>query len=94
MSALFEVLEELEVVEETCSGEARNSPLGIGRIGRVGDYDVSVLNVTPNSPDAYSLSAYLEPAPEGQQFLLARIALTYIGTETGTPPHDLHFQSV
>lgn len=94
MSALFEVLEELEVVEETGSGEARNSPLGVGRIGRVGDYDVSVLNVVPSDPNAFSASAFGEPAPPGQQFFVVRIAVTYVGDATGTPSSDLNFQAV
>jgi plastocyanin len=95
MSALFEILEELDVVEETGSGEARNSPLGIGRIGNVGDYEVSVLTVTPNANDIVAMeNQFNEPPAAGSQFFLTRVAVTYVGAATGTPFIDLNFQSV
>lgn len=95
MSALFEILEELEVIEETGTGEARNSPLGIGRIGQVGDYEVSVISVTPNATDlVMAENQFNEPPASGNQFFMARVATTYVGTATGTPWIDLSFQAV
>lgn len=95
MSALFKILEELEVVDETGTGESRTSPLGIGRIGRVGDYEVSVTSVTPNANDLIAAeNQFNEPPAEGNQFFLAQVAVTYVGSETGTPWVDLNFQAV
>lgn len=95
MSSLFTILEELEVVEETGTGEARNSPLGIGRIGQVGDYEVSVISVTPYATDiVMAENQFNEPPAEGNQFFMARVATTYVGAATGTPWVDLSFQAV
>lgn len=95
MSALFAILEELQVVQETGTGETRESPLGIGRVGRVGDYDVSVLSVTPNANDVVAMeNQFNEPPAEGNQFFLARVSVTYAGSATGTPFADLNFQAV
>ncbi|MGN6033458.1 MAG: cupredoxin domain-containing protein [Thermomicrobiales bacterium] len=95
MDALFSILEQLEVVEETGTGESRESPLGVGRIGRVGDYDISVISVTPNATDDVLSYNQFNAAPgDGKQFFLARIAVTYQGDATGTPAIDLKFQTV
>lgn len=95
LSALFEILEELEVVEETGTGLERTSPLGIGRIGQVGDYEVNVLSVTPDATDiVMAENQFNEPPAAGNQFSLARVAVTYVGSATGTPGVDLNFQSV
>lgn len=95
MDALFEILEDLDIVSETGTGEARNSPLGIGRIGQVGDYDVNVISVTPNATDiVMAENQFNDPPAEGNQFFMARVAVTYTGNETGTPFVDLNFQSV
>ncbi len=95
MSALFEILEELEVVEVTGTGETRDSPLGIGRIGTIGDYEVSVLSVEPNADEiVMAENEFNEPPAEGNQFFIARIAVTYVGSTTGTPWLDLSFKSV
>ncbi len=95
MGALFQVLEELNVVEVSGTGESRDSPLSIGRIGTVGDYQISVLSVTPNASDIIAMeNQFNEPPVEGHQFFMARIAATYTGSSTGTPSADLNFQSV
>jgi hypothetical protein len=60
----------------------------------VGDYQITVLSVTPNSPDAYSAAAYLEPAPPGEQFFIANISITYTGATSGNPTTDLDFNAV
>lgn len=94
MSALFEILEDLEVVEETGTGEARNSPLGIGRIGTVGDYEVSVLSVEPNADEIVTADGISEPPTAGNQYFMARIAVTYVGSTAGNPAFELNPQAV
>ncbi len=95
MSALFQILEDLEVVETSGNGESRDSPLGIGRAGTVADYQLSVLSVIPNANDVVALeNQFNAPPAEGNQFFLARIAVTYTGSTTGTPAWDLNFHSV
>lgn len=95
MSALFEVLEELDVVEETGSGEVRTSPLGVGRIGQVGDYEVSVISVTPNANDIVATeNQFNDPPAPGRQFFIARVSATYGGQTSGNPAFDLNFQAV
>jgi hypothetical protein len=87
MAALFEILEDLEVVEESGSGQARNSPLGIGRVGQVGDFEVSVISATKDATDVItSQSPYIEGPAEGNQFLQVRISVTYIGSTSLIPP--------
>ena len=95
MSSLFQVLEDLNVVEESGSGETRDSPLGIGRVGNVGDYDVSVLSVTPNANDVVAAeNQFNDPPADGNQFFLARVSVTYNGSATGNPGIELNFQAV
>ncbi|MBA3276780.1 MAG: VWA domain-containing protein, partial [Chloroflexia bacterium] len=94
LSALFEVLEELEVVEETGTGESRNSPLGVGRIGVVDDYEISVLSVTPNANDIVTADDISEPPVPGNQYSLVNISVTYVGATTGEPAFDLNPQAV
>src|SRR5699024_11052591 len=76
------------------SGGSRTDPAPVGETAQVGDYEVSVESVEPSSPDAYSASAYLEPAPEGQQFFLANIPVTYTGSGSGNPATDLDINAV
>lgn len=94
MSALFEILEDLEVVEETGTGEARNSPLGVGRIGKVGDYEVSVLAVTPDADEIVTSDGISESATAGNQYFMARVAVTYVGSTAGNPAYELNPQAV
>lgn len=92
MSALFEVLEDLEVVEETGSGESRESPLGIGRAGTVGDYEVSVISVATDATSLMNPNA--GPPAAGYQYFGARLSITYVGPTSGTAGYDLVFRSV
>ena len=95
ISAVFDILENLEVVAETGSGETRDSPLGVGRTGTVGDYEVTVLSVTSNADDVVaSENQFNDPPPADGQFFLARLSVTYTGSETGNPAYDLNYQSV
>ncbi len=95
ISAVFDILEELNVVAETGSGETRDSPLGVGRTGKVGDYEVTVLTVTPDATDAVAAeNQFNDPPASGDQFFIARLSVTYVGSETGNPAFDLNYQSV
>lgn len=94
MSALFDILEDLQVVEETGTGEARDSPLGIGRIGTVGDYEVSVLSVTPNADEIVTADGFSEPPTAGNQYFMARVGVTYVGSTAGNPAYELNPQAV
>lgn len=85
MDALFSILEQLEVVEETGTGESRESPLGVGRIGRVGDYELSVISVNKQT------GASTAPGTQGVR---ARLSVTYVGKGTGTVSQDLTFEAV
>jgi len=95
ISALFTVLEELEVVEEGGNGESREAAIGLGRVGQVGDYDLTVVSVTPDATDlVLSENQFNEPPAEDRQFFMARIAVTYTGSESGVPSAELNFQAV
>ncbi len=95
ISAVFDILEDLNVVAETGSGETRDSPLGIGRTADVGDYEVTVLSVTPDATDLVAESnPYGDPPAAGDQYFIARVSITYTGSETGDPSFELNFQSV
>jgi hypothetical protein len=95
MAALFEILEDLEVVEETGTGEARNSPLGVGRIGRVGDFEVSVISVNKNATEAIiAASPYTERPVEGNQFFQVELSITYVGSTSMSPAFELSTKSV
>lgn len=95
MSALFDILEELEVVEETGTGESRSSPLGVGRIGMVGDYEISVISVTPDANEVVANQAlYQEPLVPGSQYFLVTMSATYIGVASGNPAFDLDYKAV
>jgi hypothetical protein len=82
MSSLFTILEELEVVEEGGAGESREAPIAVGRVGQVGDYDVSVLSAG-GSP--------VEHGTTGGREYSVRVALTYKGSRVGRPSRDLEF---
>lgn len=84
-----------EVAAETGSGEMRDSPLGVGRTGEVGDYEVTVISVTPDATDLVAAeNQFNDPPAAGDQFFIARLSVTYIGSETGNPAFDLNYQSV
>ncbi|HWK81109.1 MAG TPA: cupredoxin domain-containing protein [Thermomicrobiales bacterium] len=74
---------------------SRKRPIPVGSIGLVGDYEVSVDNVTPNADDIIAAeNQFNDPPAAGNQFFMARIEMTYTGSETGSPAFDLNFQSV
>lgn len=76
-------------------GQTRESPYAFGESGKVGDYEIEVVEVTPDAHNAVILeNQFNEPAPEGETFFMARVAVTYVGRETGTPWVDLEFNIV
>lgn len=85
MSSLFAILEELEVVEESGVGTTREAPVAVGRIARIGDYDVSVLN-------AQFPQNAVQTGPD--QDIYARVSVTYRGPLSGIPGNDLVFSAV
>jgi hypothetical protein len=85
MDALFSVLEELDVVEASGSGASLDDPISLGRIGRVGGYDVSVIQASVGETQDY--------AP-GMNAFIARVSLTYQGDGSGYPVEDLSFSAV
>lgn len=85
MDALFSVLEKLKVVETSGTGKSRESPVAVGRIGRVGDYDVSVIRA---SADTNSQST------GNMKYFTAQVSVTYQGTASGHPATDLLFSAV
>ncbi len=90
-----ESTEEPNVVLETGSGETRDAPLGVGETGVVGDYEITVLSVIPNADDVVAAENQFNDLPgAGEQFFIARVSVTYTGSETGNPAFDLDFQSV
>jgi len=95
LAALFEILEELEVVEETGTGETRNSPLGVGRVGRVGDFELSVISVVPNANDIVATENQFNELPAADnQFFLVTVSAMYVGVASGNPSFDLDYKAV
>lgn len=94
MSAIFSILEELEVVEATGDGSERYSPIAMGRSGSAGDYEITVLGTQPEVPNAYNFANYGEPAPLGEQFYGITVSVTYVGPGSATPYMDLVMNTV
>jgi hypothetical protein len=95
MEALFIVLEELEVVEEGGDGSSRYAPIGRGRLGTVGDFEVSVVDYIPDATDiVLGENPYNESPVEGHQFAMATLSVTYTGDASGNPGFDLSYNSV
>lgn len=96
-SAATEIVatDEPEPVAQTGNGETRESPLRVGEIGVVGNYEITVLSVIPNADDLVAAENQFNDQPgAGEQFFIARVSVTYTGSETGNPAFDLNFQSV
>lgn len=76
-------------------GSKRDDPVPMGTEARVGDYAVTVLDVTPNA-DAMVAAAnqFNDPPAEGRQFFIARVSITYVGADSGTPWINLSFRAV
>ncbi len=82
--------------DQAATGEGnQDSPLPFGEVGRVGDYEVRVLEVTPDATElVLAENQFNEPPAEGNQFYMVRVEVTYTGSGSGDPGFDLNFQSV
>lgn len=83
-----------DVARQTGDGSSRAAPLPVGSFGVVDHYQVRVLSVLPNADDAIVAADphNLKPFP-GNQFYIARVAITYTGFHTGHPGPDMYFQT-
>ncbi len=76
-------------------GASRENQISIGEVGNVGEYELTVLEVTPDATDpVLAQNQFNDPPADGNQFFIARVAVTYIGAENGTPWLDLNFGAV
>lgn len=72
-----------------------DNPIPFGDVVRVGDYDVTVLNLTPDAKDEIEkANESAIPADNDQRFAMVRVQITYIGDETGDPFIDLSFHAI
>jgi hypothetical protein len=76
-------------------GSSRETPIALGQSGIVGDYDVTVLDSTPNANEIVATEDDFNAPPlAGNQFFIARLAVTRTAATPGTPWIDLNFQAV
>lgn len=73
---------------------ARENPVPWGKPGRVkSEWEIQIQDI---NPDAWSViqpvSSSNEPPQEGQQYVLARIKISYVGKDSGAPWSDLDFK--
>lgn len=72
-----------------------SSDVAVGDSATVGDYEVMVLDFTPNADDLVAAENQLNDPPlAGNQFAMVRVGVTYNGDEKGKPWSDLSFRSV
>lgn len=90
--------EEAQPVEPDVGTRENPAPLGTTvEIVEFGDpvYEVVLGPVTLNAADAVAdANMFNEPAPEGFQYALLPVSVTYVGEETGTPWLDLSIEFV
>jgi hypothetical protein len=80
---------------EVVTDSTQTSPIPLGEVGQVGDFQISVLEVTPNATDVVlEENQFNDPPAVGHQFYIARVKVTLVGDESAYPPFDLNFQSV
>jgi hypothetical protein len=78
----------------------RNNPAPIGTVITIGnadapDYEVTLGAPTLNGNEAIAAAnQFNSPAPEGFEYAILPITVTYVGTETGTPWIDLSIKFV
>lgn len=95
ISAIFQILEDSNVVAVSGDGLSRESPLAIGRTGNIGDYDLTVVAVERDATDTVmATNQFNEPPGPDEQFFMVRVSATYTGDETGLPFLDLDFKAV
>ncbi len=85
----------LTAFAQSGDGSSRENPIALNGVGEVGDYQISVIDVIPDATEIIAAENQFNEAPAiGNQFFMARVAVTYTGSETGTPWIDLNFQAV
>lgn len=63
---------------------SRGSPVPVGEVARVGDWDVRVVSATPNATDqVLAENEFNDPPAEGRQFFVVALEATYVGEESG-----------
>jgi len=69
----------------------RQNPIPIGTQARVGqEWNVTVLEINTNAWDIVrATNQFNDPPAQGHQFVMARVRVSYVGTETGLPWIDL-----
>jgi plastocyanin len=85
LDALFSILEDLEVVETSGTGATREDPIAFGRIGRVGEFDISVTDTLINENVKYA---------NNQRAFTAKVSVTYQGNTSARPGEFLDFSAV
>lgn len=77
------------------NGESRETPYSAGQSGGVGDYELRVVDITPDATDAVlAENPFNEPPEPGHVFLIVRVEATYRGWGSGRPGSDLRFSVV
>jgi len=71
--------------------ETRENPIPIGQKAKIGsNWEITILEIVP---DAWSIieaeNMFNEPPEEGYQYVMAKVQVSYIGEESGTPWVDL-----
>lgn len=69
----------------------RENPIPIGQKAKIGsNWEITILEIVP---DAWSIieaeNMFNEPPEEGYQYVMAKVQVSYIGEESGTPWVDL-----
>lgn len=78
--------EPVEEDESEADGEegSRGNPIPPGESARVGDWEIAVVDVTPNATEQIMAhNEFNDPPAEGRQFLMATLEATYVGEESG-----------
>jgi hypothetical protein len=72
----------------------RTHPIPIGQSATVGEWTMQVTGVTPNATKAIlAQNQFNDPPPDGKQFYLISISLTYNGSDTGNA-YDITWKAV
>lgn len=82
-------------VEESHAYGTRNRPLPVGTPVQVGDWSVTVESVISNANQVVAAeNQFNEDPPEGRQFVLWRVTVTYLGTGSVMPGSGLSWSVV
>ena len=73
----------------------REQPVPVGDTGSVGNWEISIISVTPVATDVVlAANQFNQPPPEGHQFFMAKVAVAYLGQEPVDATFELNFQAV